>query len=102
MADRNMVRPSIDPVDDDVRPLVELVQIPRRHDAAKDPWCLGITIEQHHFARLAAQGSMHCLDDVAALTERPQSRLDSGCQRPSPVALFPGQTQAGEHLQATE
>src|SRR5665213_9861 len=98
----HVVSPPVDAVNDDVGPLIELVAISGRHDAADDRRYLGIPVEQRQFALLAAQRPLHGLHDVATLAERPERWLSRGRQRPGPISLFLCQSHGREHLEATD
>src|SRR5271155_2961226 len=55
----HMVSPSVDPVDDDIGPLLELVQVSGSQDATHDRSRPGMRVKQRQFALLTAQRPVH-------------------------------------------
>src|SRR5271170_3813568 len=74
----HVVSPSVDPVDDDIGPLLELVQVSGSQDAAHDRSRSGMRVKQRQFALLTAQRPVHGPDDVAARAKLPERCLGVG------------------------
>jgi hypothetical protein len=94
------VRPAIDPIDDEVMAVVELVgkSVPHNALAAAGRVEDGEVGRPPHHA-FQGQLAVHGLDDVTAFARAAEHRLEVGGKLPAPGSGLLGQTQATQLLQ---
>ncbi len=105
LADLDVMRPAVDPVDDQVVAVVELVRQAPRHHPTDEParvcvrWVIDPVVDRGARQPLARERAMQCLDDVAALAHAAEHRLEVVGELPATGRDLLGEAEATQLLQ---